>query len=62
MTKFEKRNEYYATMQNRLGHTDEIRYIDGVLCINNIPVTDELLIQSQEWLFDYIDNLQTESN
>lgn len=45
-----ERNEYYIKIADK-NAKKELRYINGVLCVDSVPTTDKLFIDSQNDMF-----------
>ena len=52
-----ERNEYYIKTADK-NATKELRYINGVLCIDGVPTTDQILIDSQETYFELMSKMK----
>jgi hypothetical protein len=52
-----ERNAVFTHMSNVAGLMDNVKYIDGVLCKDNILVTDQKFIASMERMFDSMEKL-----
>ena len=52
-----ERNEFYIKTADK-NATKELRYIDGVLCIDGVPTDNQNLIDSQEGYFEAMSNMK----
>ena len=52
-----ERNAYFSHLATIAGTGNTAQYVDGVLCVNNVPETDKVLVARMELMFDSLNKL-----